>query len=162
MNTPLIRFRQEVRQEDIETVKTIVASTGFFYDFEIPVAAELVEERLAKGEESGYWFLFAEAEGKTIAYSCFGPIACTEGGFDLFWIATHNDHRGSGIGKTLLDETHRIAAGMGARYIIAETSTMEKYTPTRNFYLKNGYVLEASIPDFYKVGDGKAIFVKRF
>jgi ribosomal protein S18 acetylase RimI-like enzyme len=162
MTSPSIHFRTEATPADIEKIREIVTSSGFFYDFEIPVAVELVEDRLRDGDESGYFFVFAEADGKTVAYSCYGPVACTEGGFDLFWIVTHNDHRGSGIGKILLEETHRRAREMGGRYIIAETSTLEKYSPTRHFYLKNGYEKEAEIADFYKPGDGKAIFVRRF
>jgi len=51
---------------------------------------------------------------------------------------------------------------MSGRLIIAETSNLEKYHPTRHFYEQNGYVLEAIIRDFYKPGDGKAIYIKRF
>ena len=155
-------FRSEIRQEDMEAVNEIVVSTGFFYDFEIPVAVELVEERLKEGEASGYHFIFAEVDGKTIAYSCFGPIIMTQGGFDLFWIATHNDYRAKGIGKILLEETHKTVKAMGARYIIAETSSLERYASTRHFYSRNNYTKEAEIADYYKVGDGKVIYVKRF
>lgn len=162
MSTPAMQFRTEVRHDDIEIVRRIVTSTGFFYDFEIPVAVELVEDRLAYGEVSGYYFIFAEVNGKPVAYSCYGPIAGTEGGYDLFWIVTHDDWRGSGIGKALLEETHRRVMALGARYIIAETSSLEKYTPTRYFYEKNNYKEEAHIRDFYKVDDGKVIFIKRF
>jgi ribosomal protein S18 acetylase RimI-like enzyme len=146
----------------METVRDIVVSTGFFYDFEVPVAVELVEEHLTHGHESGYHFIFVEVEGRTVAYSCYGPIMGTEGSFDLFWIATHNDFRGKGLGRILLEETHRAIGEAGGRLCIAETSTIEKYTPTRNFYLSMGYELESVIRDFYKAGDGKATFVKRF
>jgi hypothetical protein len=50
---------------------------------------------------------------------------------------------------------------MGGRYLVAETSAMEKYTPTRHFYEMNDYSKEAEIADFYKIGDGKVIYVKR-
>jgi hypothetical protein len=50
---------------------------------------------------------------------------------------------------------------MGARYIIAETSSLEKYLPTRLFYEKNGYSKDAFIADYYQPGDGKVIYVKR-
>ncbi|HZX62439.1 MAG TPA: GNAT family N-acetyltransferase, partial [Bacteroidales bacterium] len=88
-------------------------------------------------------------------------IAGTDAGFDLYWIATHNDLRGTGIGKILLEETHKRAKEMGARYIIAETSSLDKYLPTRLFYEKNGYSNDAFIADFYKPGDAKVIYVKR-
>jgi ribosomal protein S18 acetylase RimI-like enzyme len=161
MEAPQVNFRTNAMPDDIEHVRQIILSSGFFYDFEVPVAVELVEEGVFEGDESGYFFIFAEVEGKTVAYSCYGHIAGTDAGFDLFWIATHDDLRGSGIGKLVLEETHRKAKEMGARYIIAETSSIEKYLPTRLFYEKNGYTKDAFIADYYKPGDGKVIYVKR-
>jgi ribosomal protein S18 acetylase RimI-like enzyme len=161
MNPNQIVFRETVKPEDVEHVREIASSTGFFYDFEIPVAVELVEDRLAEGLESGYFFIFVEINGKTVSYSCYGPIAGTDAGYDLYWIVTHNDYRGLGIGKKLLDETHRVVKNSGGRYIIAETSSLEKYTPTRHFYEKNAYDKEAIIKDFYMTGDDKVIYVKR-
>lgn len=157
----MITFRTDVRPEDAETVRDIIKSSGFFYDFEVPVAVELVEDRIELGEQSDYHFLFAELDGKTVSYSCFGPIAATEGSFDLYWIATHNDFRGKGIGNLLIQETHRMIRKMGGRLVIAETSTLDKYSPTRHFYNSSGYAQEAQIADFYREGDGKVFFVKR-
>jgi len=157
----MIIFRTQVRPEDVEIVRAIIISTGFFYDFEVPVAVELVQDRLELEDRSDYHFLFAETDGKTVAYSCFGPIAATEGSFDLYWIATHNDYRGKGIGNLLIGETHRMIREMVGRIVIAETSTLEKYAPTRHFYDRIGYTKEAQIDDFYKVGDGKVFYVKR-
>jgi ribosomal protein S18 acetylase RimI-like enzyme len=161
MESLKLTFRTNPTPEDIEHVRNIVVSTGFFYDFEVPVAVELVADGVAEGAKSGYYFIFVEVEGKTVAYSCYGHIAGTDAGFDLYWIATHNDMRGSGIGKILLEETHKKAKEMGARYIIAETSSLEKYLPTRLFYEKNGYTKDAFIADYYQPGDGKVIYVKR-
>jgi ribosomal protein S18 acetylase RimI-like enzyme len=157
----MITFRADVRSTDVEIVRDIIISSGFFYDFEVPVAVELVQDRLDLGDQSDYHFLFAEVDGKTVSYSCFGPVAATEGSFDLYWIATHNDYRGQGIGNLLIGETHRVIKEMGGRIVIAETSTLEKYTPTRHFYDRIGYTKEAQINDFYKEGDGKVFFVKR-
>ncbi|MEI7662520.1 MAG: GNAT family N-acetyltransferase [Bacteroidota bacterium] len=160
MKTKLV-FRREVRPEDVEIVRDMIISTGFFYDFEIPVALELVEDRIELGDQSDYHFVFAELEGKTVSYTCFGSIAGTEGSFDLYWIVTHNDYRGQGIGNLIIEETHRIIREMGGRIVVAETSSLEKYTPTRHFYNRIGYTQEAQINDFYKEGDGKVFFVKR-
>jgi GNAT superfamily N-acetyltransferase len=154
-------FRREPRPGDIETVREILVSTGFFYDIEIPVALELVEDRLELGEGSDYHFVFAEVEGRTVSYTCFGPIAGAEGSYDLYWIVTHDDFRGKGIGNLILEETHRIIRAMGGRLVIAETSSLEKYAPTRHFYDRSGYKNEGQIADFYKEGDGKVFFVKR-
>lgn len=157
-----ITFRTTPVKKDIATVREIVESSGFFYDFETDVAVELVEERLAEGESSGYHFVFAEVDGLTVAYSCFGHVEMTKSCFDLYWIATHHDFRGKGIGKRLLDETSRQAKQMGCTLLIAETSGREKYAPTRAFYDSAKFALEATIRDYYDKGDDKLIYIKRF
>ena len=156
-----LSFREDVLPGDPRTVRDIVTSTGFFHDHEIEVAVELVEERLQKGPQSGYRFLFAEQEGRTVAYSCFGEIACTEGSFDLYWIAVHGDCRSKGIGKVLLQKTEARIAGLKGRAVWVETSGPRKYAVTRNFYLRSGYQEEAVLKDFYAPDDDKFIYVKR-
>ncbi len=157
-----IRFRATPQKKDVARVREIVESSGFFYDFEADVAVELVEEALAKGESSGYLFVFAEVDDLTIAYSCFGRADMTKSCFDLYWIATHRDFRGQGVGKKLLEETYRRARALGCTMLIAETSGREKYAPTRVFYDRAGFVLEATIRDYYDKGDDKLIYIKRF
>lgn len=154
-------FRTIPKKEDIERVREIVESTKFFYDHEVIIAAELVAERLELGEETGYYFVFGEIDGITVSYSCFGPISMSKTSFDLFWIATHNDYRGKGIGRKVLDETCRIAKEMGCSILIAETSGLPHYEPTRAFYTGNDFILEASLKDFYAVGDDKLFYTKR-
>jgi ribosomal protein S18 acetylase RimI-like enzyme len=156
-----LSFRQDVRPGDPGTVREIVASTGFFHDHEIAVAAELVEERLQKGLPSGYLFLFAEQGGSTVGYSCYGEIPCTEGSYDLYWIAVRDDRRGRGIGKVLLQKTEALIAGRRGRAVWVETSGREKYAATRNFYLGNGYAEAAVLKGFYAPGDDKFVYVKR-
>lgn len=161
MNSP-ITYRSEPTAADIENVREIVVSTGFFFDHEVEVAVELIEERLNKGlEESGYYFLFAESNGQTVAYACYGTIACTVGSYDLYWIATHNDFRGKGIGKELLRQVEYNIKAMGGRAIYIETSAKTQYEPTQRFYDSCGYLREALLKDFYAENDDKIIFSKK-
>lgn len=157
----LLSFRENVLPGDAAAVRAIVDSTGFFYGHEIDVAVELVDERLQKGLNSGYLFLFAERGGRMVGYSCYGEIACTAGSYDLYWIAVHNECRGQGIGRILLKKNEELISSLGGRGIWAETSGQEKYQPTRDFYTHNKYHLEAVLKDFYGPGDDKLIFVKR-
>ena len=156
----LLSYREEVKPSDVEGIREIVDSTGFFKPDEIQVAAELAQERLTKGIPSGYYFLFAEYEEKPIGYTCFGPIACTGASYDLFWIAVHYDYRGLGLGKELMRRSEEIISRLGGRRIYVETSSIEKYVPTRAFYLNCGYKIEAELEDFYYPGDAKVIFLK--
>ena len=156
-----LTFRTTPEQRDITRVFEIVESTKFFYDHEVEIAVELVTERLAHGESTGYYFVFAEVDGVTAAYSCFGPITMSKTSFDLYWIATHKDFRGKGIGRKLLEETCKQAKKMGCSILIAETSGLEHYAPTRAFYISNKFDLEARLKDFYTMGDDKLFYTKR-
>ena len=156
-----ITFRTIPEKRDIQRVMEIVESTKFFYDHEVEIAAELVAERLAQGESTSYYFVFAEVDGVTAAYSCFGPISMSKTSYDLYWIATHNDFRGKGIGKKLIEETSNQARLMGCKILIAETSGLPHYEPTRAFYINNNFILEATLKDFYTDGDDKFFYTKR-
>jgi ribosomal protein S18 acetylase RimI-like enzyme len=153
-------LRREVVPGDTGAVRAITGSTGFFRPDEIGVAVSLVEERLAKGLESGYEFLFAEVENQTAGYACFGPIACTVVSYDLYWIAVHADFQGRGLGKMLLRESERTIEELGGRRIYIETSSRPQYDPTRKFYLACGYREEAVLEDFYAPDDSKVMYVK--
>lgn len=155
-----IQYRENVTPEDVEYVREIVRSTGFFSQDEIDIAAELVQERLDKGLKSDYFFIFAMSAGKTIGYSCFGPIPATRFSYDLYWIAVHDDWRGKGIGRKVLIESEKAIARLGGNRVYIETSGRDQYRPTRAFYLSCDYTEEAILQDFYAPGDAKYFYVK--
>ncbi len=160
MNTTAIALRTEVRESDLQAVRHITESTGFFYPEEVDTAVELVEDRLAKGPRCGYHFLFAEQGGKTVGYTSFGPIACTKDSYDLYWICVAGEARSKGLGTLLLSESESAIAGLGGRRIYIETSARPLYEPTRGFYLARGYTQEAILEDYYAPGDAKVIYLK--
>jgi ribosomal protein S18 acetylase RimI-like enzyme len=153
-------FRYEVAPADRDAVRRIVESTGFFNPAEVDIAVELVDERLAEGPASGYHFVFAEREHQTHGYACYGHIDGTEASYDLFWIAVEASARRGGLGRRLLDESERLIREAGGQRIYIETSNRGQYAPTRAFYERCGYQLDAMLKDFYAPGDDKAIFVK--
>jgi D-alanine-D-alanine ligase len=153
-------FRYEPTDSDRQRVREIVDSSGFFHREEVDVAVELVDERLARGPASGYHFVFAEIDGRTWGYACYGHIAVTRASFDLYWIAVDKNYQGKGLGRILLDESERLIQAAGGRRVYIETSNRELYQPTRGFYDRCGYQLEAILKEFYGPGDDKAIYVK--
>lgn len=150
-----------MRAADVLLVREIVKTTGFFHDEEIEIAVELVEERLKKGQASGYEFIFLEFEDWPVAYSCYGLIPLTKSSYDLYWIAVHSDHRSKGLGKILLTETENDIKARRGTAIYTETSSRDLYIPTRQFYLRNGYNLKAQFEDYYDKGDDLVYFVKK-
>lgn len=153
-------YRTEVDQKDPERIRRLVEITGFFSGAELDVAVELVRERLARGPECGYHFLFAEHYGRLIGYTCYGPIPCTAGSFDIYWIAVHPDFHRRGIGRGLVEETEKLIRAAGGSRIYVDTSQRIQYASTRAFYERCGYRLETVLTDFYASGDGKAIYCK--
>ena len=155
-----ITFRHHVLESDPALVRQLAESTGFFRPDEVDVAVELVEERLQKGEPSGYEFVFAESQGQAAGYACYGPIACTIGSFDLYWIVVGQAHQRRGIGQLLLEESECQIRRRSGRNVYVETSSRPQYAPTRAFYERCRYRIEATLENFYDVGDDKVILVK--
>jgi ribosomal protein S18 acetylase RimI-like enzyme len=48
----------------------------------------------------------------------------------------------------------------GAKKIYVDTSSSDRYAPTRGFYQRMGFAEDARLPDFYGPGDSKVIYVK--
>lgn len=160
LNGHSLNLRYEVRESDLISVREIVASTGFFHPPEVDVAVELVEERLRRGDASGYHFAFLEQHDHPIAYACFGPIACTASSFDVYWIAVHRNHQSKGIGRWLMSLTEDLIRTHSGQRIYVETSGRPDYLPTRTFYDRCGYIPAAELPEFYGPGDSKVIYLK--
>ncbi len=156
-----IHFRKEIQKKDLQKVREICDSTRFFRADETDVAVELVSEALQKGQKaSGYSFIFAMEENQTCGFVCFGSTPCTVGTYDLYWIVVDDHFRGKGIGLKLLQQTENALRESKARKLYIETSSTEKYLPTRKFYLKAGYTEEACLKDFYLPGDHKMIYAR--
>ena len=155
-----ITWREDPRPADRKGVREIVVSSGFFSEAEIEIAVELVQERLNKGIESGYYFVFAERDQKLAGYSCFGPVPCTVGSYDIYWIAVQQELRRSGLGVEILKNVEGTIRQMGGKRIYVETSSREQYQPTRAFYRRCGYVKEATLENFYSHGDHKVIYLR--
>jgi len=158
-----MHWRLTPQESDAAAVDRLVAATGFFSMAEQAIAVELVAEALARGRDSGYEFLFAddpEQQGELLGYTCFGPIPATQSSFDLYWIAVTPGLQRQGLGRTLLQETERLAQQQGATRMFVDTAGRAEYTPTRNFYERMGYAVAANIADFYAPGDAKVIYAK--
>jgi GNAT superfamily N-acetyltransferase len=156
-----ITLRYEIQAQDAERIGQLLEITGFFNPAEVAVAVELVNERLAKGDESGYHFVLAEHCGRLAGYSCYGPVPATVSSYDLYWIVVQPDLQRKGLGLMLLKETEKLIKKAGGARIYVDTSMRGQYASTRAFYESCGYRLESVLDDFYAPGDAKAIYCKR-
>ncbi len=157
---PAVSWRDDVAPGDVAAIREVTASTGYFHDDEIDVAVELVEERLAKGPASGYEFVLAENGGHLIGYAAFGPIPCTQSGFDLYWLAVRPEVQGLGLGRQIQREVERRVRTMGGTRLYAETSGRPQYASTRAYYEHAGFTLCELLEDYYAPGDARATYTK--
>ena len=156
----MLELREELTPKDAARIHALAAVTGFFTAEEAAIAQELAEERLTRGAASGYHFLLAEEAGELLGFACFGPIPCTRGACDLYWIVIRPDRQGGGLGRPLLTGAEDRIAAVGGRRVYIDTSSRPQYAPTRAFYTACGFRMEALLADFYDQRDGKAIFCK--
>lgn len=155
-----IRFRSTLRPNDVPILTEVVRATGRFSPAEVDIAAELLNANLTRGEASEYYVTVAELDGALVGYTCAGPIPCTRSSYDLYWIVVDPRSQGRGVGKALIAEFEAQVRRLGGTNVFIDTSLRDDYGPTRAFYERCGYRLEARLENFYAPGDGKAIFSK--
>jgi ribosomal protein S18 acetylase RimI-like enzyme len=148
-------------KEDRDAILAFLAETGFFRDDELLVAAEVLDEALAKGPAGHYQSCTAELAGRPVGWVCFGPTPCTLGTFDIYWIVVDRACQHRGIGAALMRHAEKLIVERGGRLAVVETSSREIYDPTRGFYRKMGYPEAARLKDFYAPGDDKVVYIKR-
>ncbi len=151
---------RKLQTEDRQQLVGIIEGTDNFNAKEKSVAIELIDEALSKPNQEYYNVYVFEAEGKILGYHCIGRRALTDGVFDLYWIVVAPNTQNLGIGKQLLEHTENFVKENNGRWILAETSSKDSYTATRNFYLRNNYSIVSQIKDFYSIGDNLIVFGK--
>jgi ribosomal protein S18 acetylase RimI-like enzyme len=154
----------ELAVEDVRTLCSLAWETRFFSEEEVLIVEELSWAAITEGEESGYNFLLArpsgEANGAPAGFACFGPVPCTRGSWDLYWIVVDQAMQGQGLGRRILREAERRILAQGGRKIFLETSSREQYTPTRKFYEACGYLMESRLLDYYDRGEDCLVYAR--
>ncbi|HEX2865729.1 MAG TPA: GNAT family N-acetyltransferase [Ignavibacteriales bacterium] len=148
--------------EDRDTIERMLRSVVQFNPQEVEVAMELVDVAILRPLQEDYLIYVYEEDGCVIGYHCTGRRPLTDGVFDLYWIVVDPATQSKGIGRQLLMHAEDIVSKNKGRWLLAETSSKESYTATRNFYMRNGYSVVAEIRDFYSLKDNLVIFGKYF
>lgn len=164
---------RDLTSADAVRILEITRLTGVFRAEELVIADEVFHDAVATPGPSGgsgaagtgtearpYYALGAEVDGELVGWICWGRTPCTEGTWDLYWLAVDPRAYRGGIGTALVEEMER-RVKRGARLIAIDTSGRPDYAPTRDFYTARGYVAVARVPDFYAPGDDQVIFTKK-
>ena len=147
---------------DKPAVMALIRATDMFMPAEVAVAEELIDIYLGTPGQKDYDVVVVEDDAGGVAgYMTWGPTPMAENVYDLYWMAVSPREQGRGRGKELVAWLETKVRGLGGRMIIIETAGQPKYHPTRQFYLRLGYAEVARVPDFYKDGDDRIIYIKR-
>jgi D-alanine-D-alanine ligase len=152
---------RSLQADDVPILLEFTRASGFFRADEIEVAEELLQESLFDGPAGHYQVLVAVQAQRPVGWSCHGCVPLTDATYDLYWIVVAPNSQRSGVGRRLLSAVERAVHEKTGRWLLAETSSTEKYDSTREFYLRCGYHVLSQIDDFYRPGDGRVIFGKR-
>ena len=153
---------RKLKQADVKELENILNKIPQFNENEVEVAMELINIAASNPDQTDYNIFVYEKDGTVLGYHCTGKRPLTDGVYDLYWIVSDPESGKKGIGKDLLDHAEKFVKENNGRWILAETSSKESYSRTRNFYLRNNYSIIAEINDFYKVGDSLMVFGKYF
>jgi ribosomal protein S18 acetylase RimI-like enzyme len=160
MTVRVVPRLRDLTSADAVRVLEITRATGVFRDEELAIADEVFHDAVeAPLGEPPYFTLGAELNGELIGWICWGRTPCTEGTWDLYWLAVDPVAHRLGAASLLMTEMERRLAGK-ARLVSIDTSGRPDYGPTRAFYAARGYQAVARVPDFYAPGDDQIIFTK--
>jgi ribosomal protein S18 acetylase RimI-like enzyme len=153
---------RKLRNDDIPQIEEILVATQAFTADEVSIAIELLETVIKSPLQQDYEVVVTDVGDHVAGYVLFGPVPLTEGNYDLYWIAVDPNIQGGGVGRRLMKHVEEQVRQRGGRLLCLETSSQGSYLRTRKFYEQAGYVEESCIRDFYKPGDDRLTYVKRF
>ena len=143
-------------KEDIPALKGVLDSTELFPS---AMLDDMIHDFLTNSTTSDIWFTALE-QGVPVSIGYCAPERMTEGTFNLYAIAVHNDFQGKGIGRQMMSYIEEFLRARGGRILLVETSGKPEFNLTRSFYHQCMYIRQAVIPEFYDVGDDKVVFWK--
>jgi ribosomal protein S18 acetylase RimI-like enzyme len=140
---------------DLSAMKLIIDGTGLF---PADMLDDMVSAFFDDAHTTDMWFVVAHEAIMALAYCA--PERMTGGTWNLYLIAVDPACQGQGVGAALMRHVETVLTARGERLLLVETSGLPEFERTRQFYLKNGYSLEARIRGFYAAGEDKIVFHK--
>jgi ribosomal protein S18 acetylase RimI-like enzyme len=149
------------RPDDTPALVALAEGTGVFKPHELVALREVLDDYHAVHHREGHRASTLERDGALAGFAYHAPASMTDRAWYLYWIAVDRRFQSLGLGAELLRHVEADIASRSGRLLLVETSSLPHYEPTRRFYLRRGYDLACTLPDFYADGDDLVIFRKR-
>ena len=141
--------------KDLPALKAVIDANDLFPS---DMLDEMISDYLHNKNSNDYWFIYDDGQPVAIGYCALERM--TQGTWNLYLIAVHPDYQKSGRGASMLHHIEQKLAERGERILLIETSGLQSFEGTREFYRKCGYSQEARIREFYQAGEDKIVFRK--
>lgn len=146
--------------EDVPALLAMTTATAFFKPMEVDTLEGVLADYFDHNADAGDRCFVLEGESGPIGFVYHAEEPMTEQTWSLWWIVVDPSVQGQGHGAGLLRFVEADATERGGRVLFIETSGLPRYEPTCRFYLKNGYVLNARLNDYYAEGDDMLVYRK--
>lgn len=146
--------------DDRASIHEVAVSSGLFAAEEVSFLDPMFDGYLDGSLEGHQWVVAVEKD-KIVAAAYYAPEPYSFRMVNLYFLAVHPTAQGTGIGTRLLNHIEAALRELGiVQTLIVETSSTEKFAPTRAFYQRRGFDEEATIRRFYGPNDHKVVFWK--
>jgi ribosomal protein S18 acetylase RimI-like enzyme len=119
---------------------------------------EMTQDYFDSNSNNEIWLTYNNPEPIGLLYCA--PERMADGTHNALLLAIHKEHQGKGIGSELMAFLENHLRNQGERVLLVETSGLDEFEMTRQFYKNNNYEIIARIPEYYEAGDDKVIFYK--
>ena len=150
-----------IQPSDTPALVEMTCGTDAFKPIEIEALQEVLDDYHATNAAAGHRAVAIDAGGCVVGFAYFAESAMTDRTWSLWWIVVERAMQARGFGGELLQYVESVVKSLAGRQLLIETSSLPKYQPTRQFYLKYGYAQAAVVKDFYADGDDLVYFAKR-
>jgi ribosomal protein S18 acetylase RimI-like enzyme len=148
---------RNIGKQDLPALKRIIDSVELFPS---DLLDEMTNSYFENPDTEEIW-LTKTIEESLIAIVYCAPEKLTNGTYNLYLIAVHQNYQGQGIGNEMITYLENLLKQRSARILLVETSGLPHYELTRKFYDKTHYQRHAVIKDFYQEGEDKIVFWKK-
>lgn len=147
---------RETVSSDIPALEEVLNLTDLFPSSMLPAMLT----NFLSGDASDELFLTCSAEGRIVGF-CYAKAEALAGGtWNMLALALLPSLQRKAYGSGLVCHLEERLRARDRRVLIVDTSAADAYSRTRAFYLKNAYVEEARIRDFWAKGEDKIVFWK--
>jgi GNAT superfamily N-acetyltransferase len=143
-----------MQEDDQESVEYLATSTGMF------APGEWQAPDLQNLQPDHRWIIAVDDEDSVVGGAYFAPESASGSLWNTYFLSVKKDRHRQGIGRFIMTYIEELARSNNINTLIVETSSLERFSRARSFYVALGYVREAEIRNFYGQGDNKIVFWK--